>query len=148
MGRDGEAGARRRGGRMTRRQWLLASLNGSGDTHQICPVLKGKHISNDGEEAMPSLGRTAVHMTFYALSALALFCASPSAAEPTAIALLRPHAISPITPLTQIRRCPSHERTACRKTRQDCIRMLREAGRTHECLSSYRECIEDCHRGD
>jgi hypothetical protein len=97
---------------------------------------------------MPSLGRTAVHMTFCALSALALVCASPSAAEPTTIALLSSHPISPITPLTYIRRCPSHERTACRKTRQDCIRMLREAGRTHECLASYRECIEDCHRGD
>jgi hypothetical protein len=97
---------------------------------------------------MPSLGRTAVLMTCYALSALVVVCASPSAAEPTTIALLRPHPISPITPLAHIRRCLSHERTACRKTRQDCIRMLREAGRTHECLASYRECIEDCHRGD
>jgi hypothetical protein len=43
---------------------------------------------------MPSLGRTAVH----ALSALVVVCASPSAAEPTTIALLRPHPISPITP--------------------------------------------------
>jgi hypothetical protein len=97
---------------------------------------------------MPLLSRTAVHTTFYALCLLAIFCANPSAAEPTTIALLRPHPISPITPLIQIRQCPSHERAACRKTRQDCIRMLGEAGRTHECLASYRECIEDCHRGD
>jgi hypothetical protein len=38
---------------------------------------------------MPSLGRTAVLMTCYALSALVVVCASPSAAEPTTIALLR-----------------------------------------------------------
>jgi hypothetical protein len=99
---------------------------------------------------MPLLIRPAfrIHTTFYALSVLAIFCASPSAAEPTTIALLRPHPISPITPLTQIRRCTSQERAFCRKTRQDCIRILREAGKTRECLASYAECIEDCHRGD
>ena len=99
---------------------------------------------------MPLLGRTPVrtHTALYALSILALLCANPCAAEPTTLAMLRPHLISPNTPLTQIRRCPSRERAACRKTRQDCIRMLREAGRAHECSASYRECIEDCHRGD
>jgi hypothetical protein len=99
---------------------------------------------------MPLLGRTAVrtHTGLYALSALALFCANPCAAEPTTLAMLRPHLIAPITPLTQIRRCSSRERAACHKTRQDCFRMLRQAGRAHECSASYRECIEDCRRGD
>jgi len=96
-----------------------------------------------GRAACPT--RTA---SVYAVSFLALFCANPSAAEPTNLAMLRPHLISPITPLTQVRRCSPRERAACQKTRQDCMRMLREAGRAHECSASYRECIEDCHRGD
>jgi hypothetical protein len=91
------------------------------------------------EEAMPLLSRTAVHATFYALSVLAIFCANPSAAEPTTIGMLGPHLTSPITPLTQIRQCPSHERAACRRQREACIQACEEA---------YRECIEDCHAGD
>jgi hypothetical protein len=99
---------------------------------------------------MPLLSRTAVrtYATFCALFLLAIFCANPSAAEPTTVALLRPQPIPPVTPLTQIRNCTSRERAACRKNRQDCIRIVREAGRAHECRASYRECIEDCNRGD
>jgi hypothetical protein len=102
------------------------------------------------EEAMPLLNRPVfrIHTTFYVFSVLAIFCANPSAAEPTTIALLRPHPISPITPLTQIRRCTSQERAACGRNRQDCNRILREAGRTRECSAAYAECIADCHRGD
>lgn len=100
---------------------------------------------------MPLLSRSAVrtYATFYALPVLAIFCVNPCAAEPTTLALmLSPHPISPVTPLMQIRHCPSRESAACRKTRQDCLRILKGAGRAHECLASYRECIEDCHRGD
>jgi hypothetical protein len=100
---------------------------------------------------MSLLRRPAVrtYATFYALSVLAIFCVDPCAAEPTTLALLlRPHPIPPDTPLTQIRQCPSRESAACRKTRLDCVRILKGAGRAHECLASYRECIEDCHRGD
>ena len=99
---------------------------------------------------MPLLSRTAVrtHTALYALSVLALFCANPCAAEPTTIAMFRPYLISPITPLTQIRYCPPRERAACRRNRQHCNRILREAGRTHECSAAFAECIADCHRGD
>ena len=99
---------------------------------------------------MPLLSRPAfrIHTTFYALSVLAIFCANPSAAEPTTIALLRPHPMYAITPLTQIRRCTSQERAACRRNRQHCNRILREAGRTHECSAAFAECMADCHRGD
>jgi hypothetical protein len=100
---------------------------------------------------MPSLSRPAIrtHTIFYVLPLLAIFCANPSAAEPLTFALLRPHSIFPIVaPFTQIRQCSSQERTSCRRTRDGCIRILRESGRTHECLAAYRECIEDCRRGD
>jgi hypothetical protein len=96
---------------------------------------------------MPLLSRTAVHATFYALSVLAIFCANPSAAEPTTIGMLGPHLTSPITPLTQIRQCPSHERAACRRQREACIR-IRGPGGPQACEEAYRECIEDCHAGD
>ena len=94
---------------------------------------------------MPLLSRPAVrtHTTFYALSVLALFCANPCAAEPTTIAMLRPHLIFPITPLTQIRYCPPHERAACRRNLRDCKRINAPG-----CLQGYRECIEECHAGD
>jgi hypothetical protein len=99
---------------------------------------------------MPLLSRPAfrIHTTFCALSVLAIFCANPAAAESTTTAMLRPHPIPPITPLTQIRRCTSQELAACRRNRQDCNRILREAGRTQECSAAYAECIADCHRGD
>ena len=79
---------------------------------------------------MPLLSRTGVrtYATLYALSVLAIFCANPAAAEPTALALLRPQLISPLTPLTQIRQCPSHERAACRRGRRDCIRIRGPGG--------------------
>jgi hypothetical protein len=98
--------------------------------------------------AFPRRAALLTDTTFYALSVLFIFAINPSAAEPTTIALLRPHPISRIAPLARVRRCTSQERAACRRTRQDCIRILREAGRTYECLASYAECIEDCHRGD
>jgi len=99
---------------------------------------------------MPLLSRPAFRIpaNLYALSVLAIFCANTSAAEPTAIALLRPHPISPMTPLTQVRRCSSKESAACRRNRQDCIRILREAGRSRECSAAYAECMQDCRRGD
>ena len=46
---------------------------------------------------MPLLGRTPVR-THTALSILALLCANPCAAEPTTLAMLRPHLISPSLP--------------------------------------------------
>jgi hypothetical protein len=98
---------------------------------------------------MPLLSRPAVrtHMTFCVLSVLAIFYANPSAAQPITLTMLRPHLISPITPLTQVRQCPSHERAACRRQREACIR-IRGPGGPHACLEAYRECIEDCHAGD
>src|SRR5262245_39345065 len=99
---------------------------------------------------MPLLSRRAFRIptTLYALSVLAILCANMSAAEPTTIALLRPHPISPMTPLTQVRRCSSREQAACRRNRQDCLRILTEAGRRRECLAAYAECMQDCRRGD
>jgi hypothetical protein len=94
---------------------------------------------------MPLLSRPAVrtHMSFCALSVLAIFCANPSAAEPITLTMLRPHQISPITPLTQVRCCPQNESAACRRNLQECQRINAPG-----CLEGYVECIEECHAGD
>ena len=83
------------------------------------------------------------YATFCALSVLAIFCANPCAAEPTTLALLRPHPISPVTPFTQVRHCPSRERAACGRKLRDCKRINAPG-----CSQGYRECIEECHAGD
>ena len=70
---------------------------------------------------------------------LAIFCASPSAAEGTTLALLRPQLISPVTPLTQVR-CPSHEQAACRRAWRECHRINAPG-----CDENLDECIEECH---
>jgi hypothetical protein len=93
--------------------------------------------------AFPRRAALLTDTTFYALSVLFIFAINPSAAEPTTIALLRPHPISRITPLTQIRYCPPHERAACRRNLRDCKRINAPG-----CLQGYRECIEECHAGD
>jgi hypothetical protein len=85
---------------------------------------------------MPLLSR-------YALAVLAILCANPAAAEPTTLALLRPHPTFPSSPLTQIRQCSDHERAACRHNLAECKRM-----KAPGCLKLYRECIEECHAGD
>src|SRR5262249_4246111 len=104
----------------------------------------GKLVTQQSrEEAMPLLSRTAVHTTLYALTVLAIFCANPSAAEPTTIALLLHQPISPVTSLMQVRRCPSHERAACQRNLRECKRINAPG-----CQKGYRECIEECHAGD
>jgi hypothetical protein len=101
---------------------------------------------------MPLLSRTAVRTrtTLYALSVLAIFCSNPAAAEPITIALLGPQSISPVTPLTQVRHCPSHEVAACRRNLKGCLSIF-DPWNTREvrkCQAAYHECIEECHAGD
>jgi hypothetical protein len=87
---------------------------------------------------MPLLSRPTVrtYVAFCALSLLAIFCANPSAAEPTTIALLRPQPI-----LTQIKDCSA----ACRHERQTCVKQMNYiASREAFCDRKYNRCMNAC----